>query len=149
MGKKVEIENDANGENGETLSPVEEENEKILAELKESLKERSEEAKSYLDHLQRLQAEFENYKKRTIAEKADLRKSGKEDLLKELLPIVDSLEKALNHSGKNNNSEFIIKGIELVHKQFQDFLKKEGVAKIDSVGKEFNPLLHEAIITEY
>jgi len=149
MEKRIEIEDEVFEENGEAPFPPRENTEENLVSLKKSLKEKSEEAANYLDHLQRLQAEFENYKKREIEEKRKLKEIGKEDILKKLLPIIDNIEKAIDHSDKDRESDLVIKGIELVYKQFQDLLKKEGVTKITSVGKKFNPLLHEAIITEF
>lgn len=148
MAKKVEIENEVLEENIEASDSKQEETGDDLLKLKESFRNKSEEAASYLDHLQRLKAEFENYKKRSFEEKAKLKESGKEDILKQLLPVIDNMEKAINHYNKSHDIKPVIKGIELVYKQIQDLLKKEGVSKIDSVGKEFNPLLHEAIITE-
>jgi len=149
MAKKIEIENEVLEENVEASAPEQEETGDDFLKLNESFKEKSEEASSYLDHLQRLKAEFENYKKRSFEEKTKLKESGKEDILKQLLPVIDNMEKAINHYNKNHDSKQVIKGIELVYKQIQDLLKKEGVSRIDSVGKEFNPLLHEAIMTEY
>src|SRR3989337_1936212 len=105
-----------------------------------------EEAAKYLDHLQRLQAEFQNYKKRSEEERKKIEEVGKEDLIKNLLPVIDNMGKALNHTGKDLDRNIITKGIELVHKELQNLLKKEGVTKIESIGEKFNPLLHEAVM---
>ncbi len=149
MAKKIEIADEVLEENVEESCPNQEKMDDDLLKLKESFKEKSEEAASYLDHLQRLKAEFENYKKRSFEEKAKLKEYGKEEILKQLLPVIDNMEKAINHHNQSHDSKPVIKGIELVYKQVQDLLKKEGVSKIDSVGKEFNPLLHEAVMTEF
>ena len=148
MAKRIEIADEILEENVEESYPNQEKIDDDLLKLKESFKEKIEEAASYLDHLQRLKAEFENYKKRSFEEKSKLKESGKEEILKQLLPVIDNMEKAINHYNKSHDSKPVIKGIELVCKQIQDLLKKEGVSKIDSVGKEFNPLLHEAVMTE-
>ena len=65
------------------------------------------------------------------------------------MPVIDSMEKALNHTGKDLDRKVIVKGFELVHKQLKNLLKKERITRIESVGEKFDPLLHEAVMTEF
>ena len=149
MNRNIKGENEISEENGETPAMQENGKEKHLLLLEKSLKEKEDEAAKYLDHLQRLQAEFQNYKKRSAEERKKIEEFGKEDLIKNLMPVIDSMEKALNHTGKDLDRKVIVKGFELVHKQLRNLLKKEGITKIESVGENFNPLLHEAVMTEF
>ena len=149
MAENIKIENEISEENGEAPAIQEDGKEKHLLLLEKSLKEKEEEAAKYLDHLQRLQAEFQNYKKRSAEERKKIEEVGKEDLIKNLLPVIDSMEKSLNHTGKDLDRKVIVKGIELVHKQLKNLLKKERITRIESVGEKFDPLLHEAVMTEF
>jgi molecular chaperone GrpE len=95
-------------------------------------------------------AEFENYKKRSLRERADLLKYQGDRVFQEFLPIVDNLELALYHSGKGQqsnagSSDKLFSGVELIHKMFLDLLGKSGVTAIVSLGKDFDPALHSAI----
>ncbi|MFH1409478.1 MAG: nucleotide exchange factor GrpE [Nanoarchaeota archaeon] len=113
--------------------------------LEEAKKELSllESAKDEMkDTLQRVQAEFENYKKRIEKESAQRCLCVKASFLKELLPIVDSFEKALEHP---TEGEDFIKGMVLIQDQLLSMLKKEGIHPIDTGGKHFDPHLHEAM----
>jgi molecular chaperone GrpE len=95
-----------------------------------------------LDRLARLQAEFDNARKRAVREQQDFREFAAADVIKTFLPILDSFELALKAGG--NASDFR-NGIELIYRQFQDALQKIGVQPIVAVGQVFDPRLHEAI----
>jgi molecular chaperone GrpE len=96
-----------------------------------------------IDRLARLQAEFENARKRTAREQQDFREYAVADAVKELLPTLDSFERALQ-TGPAEKSEFR-SGIELIYKQLQDALQKLGLRAIPAKGEPFDPHLHEAI----
>ena len=96
-----------------------------------------------IDRLARLQAEFENARKRTAREQQDFREYAVTDAIKPLLPILDSFERALQTSAADR-SEFR-SGIELIYKQLQDALSKLGLRAIPAKGERFDPHLHEAI----
>ena len=98
----------------------------------------------YNRHL-RLQAEFDNFRKRVDKEKKDFRAFAAERLVTELLPVLDHLEMALKHSREMDSDQIILEGIELVVKQFQEVLAKHGVEPIESMGLPFNPNFHEAL----
>ena len=101
-----------------------------------------------LDRLARLQAEFDNARKRAVREQQDFREFAAADVIKNFLPILDSFERALKAGGDSNsnaNSNDFRNGIELIYRQFQDALQKIGVQPIVSVGQAFDPRVHEAV----
>src|SRR6202166_1663613 len=101
-----------------------------------------------LDRLARLQAEFDNARKRAVREQQEFREFAAADVIKNFLPILDSFERALKAGGdsnSNSNSNEFRNGIELIYRQFQDALQKIGVQPIVSVGQAFDPRVHEAI----
>ena len=98
------------------------------------------------DRYLRLNAEFENYKKRMIRENTDRMKYFNMEIIKEMLPSLDNLERAISHAeDKNSNTENMLEGLQMVYKSMQDTFGKFGVVKIDSFGKEFDPNCHQAV----
>ncbi len=95
----------------------------------------------------RLRAEFDNYRKRTMREKADLIKSGGENALKNLLPIIDDFERALQNVQTAEDIEALKEGINLIHGKFINYLTQQGVKPIEAIGKPFNTEEFEAIAT--
>ena len=92
----------------------------------------------------RLYAEFENYKKRVMKDKEELIKYGNESLLYDLLPVVDSLEMALQH-GADDVSSGLVQGVELTLKEMRKSLEKYGLVPIEAEGKPFDPAVHHAM----
>src|SRR3989338_10784359 len=131
----------------------EENKEKAETEKKYSDKEKlkdnraidKEKIEELTDTLQRLQAEFENYKKRVDKEKSEFVKYAKADLIQSLLPIIDTFEIALRNTKDN---EKFVKGMEMVYAQFVSTLQSEGLKPIECVGKKFDPYLHEVMLKE-
>lgn len=97
------------------------------------------------DKYLRLTAEFDNYRKRTLKEKAELIKFASEEVLKDLLPVIDDLDRALKAIETANDINAVKEGISLIVNKFNDFLKAKGVKEIDAIGKELDTDLHEAI----
>src|SRR5882762_9997479 len=97
-----------------------------------------------LDRLARLQAEFDNARKRAVREQQEFREFAAADVIKNFLPILDSFERALKAGGDSNSNDFR-NGIELIYRQFEDALQKIGVQPIVSVGQPFDPRVHEAV----
>ena len=95
-----------------------------------------------LDRLARLQAEFDNARKRAVREQQDFREFAAADVIKNFLPILDSFERALKAGGHSGDFR---SGVELIYRQFQDALQKIGVQPIAAVGQAFDPRVHEAI----
>jgi molecular chaperone GrpE len=103
-------------------------------------------AEEHLDDLKRLAAEFENYKKRTAREQASMSRRAAERLVKELLPIVDDLERALEAAEEHEEAK-LEEGVRLVHRQLASALEREGLAEIETGGK-FDPHVHEALLSQ-
>ena len=103
-------------------------------------------AEEHLNDLKRLAAEFENYKKRTAREQASLSARATERLVKELLPIVDDLERALEAAEEHEEAK-LEEGVRLVHRQLAAALEREGLAEIEANGK-FDPHVHEALLSQ-
>ena len=115
------------------------------AELKEELARKEKEATDNYDKYLRAVADLDNYKKRAIRDKADIIKYGNEDVIKDILPFVDSLDRASEHADSSDVQAFK-EGIKLIQEQLLSCLKKHGVEKIDSVGLDFDPNFHEAMM---
>ena len=96
-----------------------------------------------INTLKQVQADFENYKKRTEKQQEDFRTYASKEILKEILPLLDSFELALKHTDK---LEDFLKGMELIYVQFKDILKSQGVERIKA--EKFDPHLHEALLQE-
>lgn len=103
------------------------------------------EAAACRDSLLRLQAEFENYKKRQAKERREFQKSASEKVLKEILPILDNLERALSHAEEGAEGPKLIEGVQLVTRQFRESLIHFGVEAIEALGQPFDPHVHEAM----
>lgn len=97
------------------------------------------------DKYLRLAAEFENYKRRALRDQRDHVRFANEGILRELVSIVDNLERAIQASKEQHESERLVQGVELTLKQFLETLMKFGVRPIESVGKPFDPALHQAV----
>ncbi len=93
----------------------------------------------------RLQAEFDNYRRRTLNEKMDLIKSGGEDVLSSLLPVMDNFERAITASKDAKDIDAVREGIDLIYTSFKEYLNKKGVKEIEAVHKEFDTDYHEAM----
>lgn len=98
----------------------------------------------YKETLQRLQAEFENYKKRVEKDVALSNACSRQDFIKKLLPVIDSFELAL----KNKEGADFKKGVEMIYAELYSLLRNEGLAPIDALGKRFDPYVHEAVMKE-
>ncbi|MDR0413195.1 MAG: nucleotide exchange factor GrpE [Dysgonamonadaceae bacterium] len=99
------------------------------------------------DSYLRLMAEYDNYRKRTIKEKADLIKNGGEKVLTGLLPVVDDLQRALENVDNARDLDAVKEGVRLIYQKFLAFLQQNGVKAIETAGELFDADLHEAIAT--
>lgn len=118
-----------------------------IKELEKELEEKKKEVDANYDRFLRLYAEFENYKKRIEKEKEELVKFANEDLIKELLPVIDNLEMALEQAEASDQGA-LKKGVELTLQQFLSVLRKFGLQQVESLGKAFDPNRHEAVAVE-
>lgn len=122
----------------------------LEAQLEESFKrarETGERLKETHERLLRTAAEFDNFKKRATKEKDDVQRFGSERLLKDFLPVMDNLERALDHAEQHDPKQ-VIEGVRLVQKLFESTLAKHGVVGFSAVGKPFDPALHEALMQQ-
>lgn len=97
------------------------------------------------DRYIRLSAEFDNYRKRTLREKMDLSKYAEENLLLKIIPIMDDFERAIKHMESATDCVAMKNGIDLIYVKFSDFLKQNGIKEIESLNRNFNVDLHEAV----
>ena len=120
----------------------------LESQLEESFKrarETGDRLKETHDRLLRTAAEFDNFKKRALKEKEDAQKFGNERLLKDFLPVMDNLERALDHAEEKNLAQ-VVEGVRLVQKLFETTLARHGVVGFSAVGKPFDPTVHEALM---
>lgn len=114
-------------------------------ELLEKLKEVEQLSQENYDLYMRAYAEMENIKKRGVKEREDLAKFANESLIREILPVIDSLEKALIHARDGTNPSGLAEGIEMILKGLMNTLEKAGLKEVEAMGKPFDPHFHEAI----
>ncbi|AKJ65404.1 nucleotide exchange factor GrpE [Kiritimatiella glycovorans] len=103
------------------------------------------EAEEMRDRYLRLQADFENFRKRTNRERGEMVRRANEDLLGELLPVLDHFEIGLKTARDHQSDEAVVEGFQLVYDQFQQTLRKFGVEPVDAEGEKFDPGVHEAM----
>lgn len=114
--------------------------------LRDQISQIEKEKEELNDKYLRLNAEFNNYKKRTDKEFLSLVQNANEKLITDLLPIVDDMERSVDHLKKDHDFESLLKGIKLIHKNLMTILEKQGVEPLQSVGEEFDPEKHEALM---
>ncbi|MBP3612229.1 MAG: nucleotide exchange factor GrpE [Rikenellaceae bacterium] len=114
-------------------------------EAAEALAKAEAEAAEWRDKYLRLQAEFDNYRKRTLKEKMSLVESGGENVIKALLPVVDDVDRALAAMEKSDDVEALRGGVRLISQKFNEVMRQQGVSEIEAVGKEFDVDVHEAV----
>ena len=127
-------EEEATAENSEIKDPEERKNEEALAELK--------------DKYTRLYAEFDNFRKRTEKEKAQMFDFGAKNVIEKLLPVADNFERALGTVEDEDKEDAFTKGVEGIFKQLQKVFEDLDVRAIEAVGQKFDPNLHNAVMTE-
>lgn len=114
--------------------------------LTQQLQEKEKEAADNHDKYLRAVAELENYKKRAARDRADSLKYGQENLIKDILPLVDNLDRAMAHACKSNDFEAFKEGLRLVQNQLNGCLERQGVERIEATGRDFDPNVHEAML---
>lgn len=129
------VESGATEEGADDVDPV-------AAELEEAVRQRD----AHYERLLRVTAEFDNYRKRTERERRELIEQAAGDLLGDLLPVVDDLERAL--AAETQDGDAYRRGVEIIHKQLLDVMARRGVAPIEAVGADFDPALHQAVVHE-
>lgn len=115
-------------------------------QLAERFAEVERERDQHLDDLKRLAAEFDNYRKRVARDQGSLVARSNERLVKELLPVLDDLERALEAAAEHEEAK-LEEGVRLVHRNLAELLKREGLAEIETNGR-FDPHVHEALLSQ-
>lgn len=137
-----QAEDQTEAEEQETLIEGEEnEIDKLTKELADTTAALEKEKKEYLF----LMAEFDNFRKRTVREKAEIIKNAAEKVFEGILPIVDDFERGIEANRNTDDSQALKEGMELIYNKLVRYLEQNGVKAIESTGAEFNPDLHEAI----
>lgn len=117
----------------------------LIEDLQLALTAKADEAKGLSDKYLRLAAEFENYKRLIQRDQRDQARFGNESLLKELLPVVDNLERAIKASREGGNNEALIQGVDLTLKQLTGALSRFHVTPVQTIGQPFDPAMHQAV----
>ncbi len=124
-----------------------------LRALKEELESTDKQTDEYLDYLKRLKAEFENYKRRSQKERERMVSLSNEDLIKQCLPVLDDLERAVDSSQQSKNLDSLMQGMVMILEKIRGILQRQGLQEIKAKGEEFDPHFHEALmsvnLTEY
>jgi molecular chaperone GrpE len=126
----------------EAVKLAESEEDAIAADLDKARAE----AEGYLDDLRRLQADFDNYRKRTLREQTARAASASQALVTRLLPVLDNFELAVSAAEQSRDFDRMLKGVEMVFGELREVLEGEGLVKIEAEGKPFDPERHEAVI---
>lgn len=137
--ENVSEKSDAETVENETEEPAQEEH------LQKELAEAEEKIAAQEDKYLRLSAEFDNYRKRTMKEKAELIRSAGEKVITAILPVLDDMERAIRTMEKAENTDALLEGVELIYNKFLKVLGQEGLKKIETEGKDFDTDYHEAI----
>jgi len=116
-----------------------------LENLQQQLQAKILEAKNNYDRFIRQVAELENFKRRSAKEREEAIRFANEGLIKDLLPILDNLERAVSHAASGDNGKSFTEGVEMILKAFLDVLAKHGVTQIAALGQPFDPSKHEAM----
>ncbi|OQD59793.1 chaperone GrpE [Methanobrevibacter arboriphilus JCM 13429 = DSM 1125] len=116
-----------------------------LANIEKDLEDKNEEISEYMSHIQRLQADFENFKKQTEKQKQEIIKFANENLIMNILDSYEDLERALKQS---KTEKELREGVELIYSKLKSTLEKEGLEEIVAEGEKFDPFKHEALMAE-
>jgi molecular chaperone GrpE len=114
-------------------------------DLATQLEKAEQEKREWYDKYLRLSAEFDNYRKRTLKEKAEMLRFANEDLLQDILPIIDDFERGIDNIEKARDFESLKTGVQLIYNKFSDFIKQNGLKEIDARGQVFDLDFHEAV----
>ena len=132
----AETDNSENIENSENSEDLEE---------KDPLQKAEEEIADLKNQLLYKVAEFENYRKRTLKERAELILNGGEKFITAILPVLDDMERAIENGAKTDDPTVLREGMELIHQKFMKTLESQGVSKIETTDADFDTDLHEAV----
>jgi molecular chaperone GrpE len=142
LPERTDEEDEEDEDDVEAVMAAEVEEDTIAADLAKARAE----AESYLDDLRRLQADFDNYRKRTLREQTARAASASQALVAKLLPVLDNFELAVSAAEQSRDFDRMLKGVEMVFGELREVLQGEGLVKIEAEGKPFDPERHEAVV---
>lgn len=149
MGKKVTEEQpelvEETPEVEETEELAAEENLSLEDQLRVEIEQAQVDAKAHQEQYLRTLADMENLRKRTQREKEELAKFANENILREILPVIDNLERAIEHADQADGGEGLLEGVQMTLSQFRQVLTRFGVESVESLGQPFDPALHQAM----
>jgi len=116
-----------------------------LSEVQEKLEAAEKKMEEYIEDARRLQAEFENYRKRVEREKEEFVRYANEKLILKLIDVCENFERCLENCGESDDTE-LVKGVVMIHRQVHDILQNAGVQRIKADGKQFDHNVHEAVM---
>jgi molecular chaperone GrpE len=134
---------DKNALEAESDEPVPSPSEERLIE--QQLADKTAEAERYRDLYLRERAELENFKKRMQRDKAEALRFANEPLIRDLLPVIDNLERAVEHAEGGGNGQPLVEGVQLVLRSALEVLERHGVKRVEAAGQAFDPARHEAV----
>lgn len=143
---KVNAENDQEPVSAEEPEVLEETATENSEEGQAELEKLRAEAEEHKQRLLRTQADFDNFRRRTLKEKEELGKYASAKLITELLPVIDNFERALSTTAESADLSSYAKGVEMIFRQLEGILKTEGLTAMEPVGTPFNPEFHQAIM---
>src|SRR3989339_257737 len=151
MAKKVKMDTEGMNKDlqdgtGKADSAMEDKVKASEEDLKVKLQEMEKKAAENYEKYVRAAAELDNYKKRAVREKADAIKYGNENLLRDILPLVDNMDRAMEHACNSDDFNAFREGMKMLKQQLLSCLQKHGVEQIEAVGKDFDPHVHEAML---
>jgi len=130
----------------EEVKKMQELDEETIIRMQQELEEAKSQSEAATDMMLRLAAELDNYKKRTVKERESLVKYAAENIIRELLPVLDNFERAIESANESRDFDSFHEGVKMIFSQMYSVLEKEGVRKIEAIGKAFDPTYHEAIM---
>jgi molecular chaperone GrpE len=145
---KKEFEEESSDDASDDAIEVETESIDDVSKIAETLVKAEMAVKEGQEKYQRAMAEFENFRKRTIREKAQMHETGAKEVLEKLLPVVDNFDRAISHISDEEKELAITQGVEKIFKQLMGAFNELGVEEIDALNKQFDPNLHHAVSHE-
>ena len=147
LEQEVNIENAPQAEEGaeQTQENLPEEEVDETAKLTAEIDDLKAQIDKQKDDYLRLMAEFDNYRRRTLREKADLARNGGESCMKAILPVIDDVERAMQAVDSSNDVEALKEGVNLIYSKFRTYLEQNGVKEMETIGVDFDADKHEAI----
>lgn len=142
--EETEAVDTAEGENDTEAQPADEAQENLADAMQQKIDELTAGLKEKEERALRLQADFENFRRRTSKEKEELSAVIKQEILKDMLPLLDNFERAM--AAETKDAEAFQKGVDMIYTQLQEVMKKNGLEPIETEGQKFDPNFHQAVM---